>query len=90
MKDNYYNLQPDTSKLIEALRDVLRAENKVLSAYLLTYGDTIPGDGTKTSGEREFQKSGFYESFSSLKGLLRLRIGETIEEDLDNNSKERR
>lgn len=80
-----YKMSTAAASLIEALRDVLNAESKALAAYLLTYGDTIPENGGKTPGELRFSESGLAESFDEVKSLLRTRIGETIEGDLNEN-----
>lgn len=70
MKQNF-TIYPETAPFVEALRNVLQAENKVLDGFIGIYGEV--------GGDQNYQESGLPEAFLNLKNQIHTWIGTTFE-----------
>lgn len=75
-------LFPETVLLVEALRQIIQAEDKCLCAFSRTYGDTIEKAGDQTNGERMFDQVGLSSSFDNLIKTVKSAIGDSMEQDI--------
>ena len=70
---------PETTSFVEALRALLEAEEKTLSAFTTTYGDSIPEDGGLSYGENFYNRSKFPGLFEALKNEAKDWISSCVE-----------
>ena len=71
-KENKLPNYPETLPFVEALKDVIRAEEKILTGFEMIYGEGI------NEGGKVYEDSEIYEAVFSLKSEVEKWIGHTL------------